>query len=89
MRVETEKMYLYPLSMEMHYLRLKRKLVYMLVTMDELYHFFCEKGGRVLKYKEYFEKNQVIAEAYRFISGVIQYIKKQNNNPKHKRYLKI
>ena len=34
-------------------------------------------------------KNQVIAEAYRFISGVIQYIKKQNNNPKHKRYLKI
>lgn len=35
------------------------------------------------------EKNQVIAEAYRFISGVIQYIKKQNNNPKHKRYLKI
>ena len=58
-------------------------------TMDELYHFFCEKDGRVLKYKEYFEKNQVIAEAYRFISGVIQYIKKQNNNPKHKRYLKI
>lgn len=58
-------------------------------TMDELHHFFCEKGGRVLKYKEYFEKNQVIAEAYRFISGVIQYIKKQNNNPKHKRYLKI
>lgn len=44
-------------------------------TMDELYHFFCEKGGRVLKCKEYFEKNQVIAEAYRFISGVIQYIK--------------
>ena len=39
--------------------------------------------------KEYFEKNQVIAEAYKFISGVIQYIKKQNNNPKHKRYLKI
>ena len=35
------------------------------------------------------EQNQVIAEAYRFISGVIQYIKKQNNNPKHKRYLKI
>ena len=35
------------------------------------------------------EKNQVIAEAYRFISGVIQYIKKQNNHPKHKRYLKI
>ena len=35
------------------------------------------------------EKNQVIAEAYRFIRGVIQYIKKQNNNPKHKRYLKI
>ena len=58
-------------------------------TMDELYHFFCEKGGRVLKCKEYFEKNQVIAEAYRFISGVIQYTKKQNNNPKHKRYLKI
>ena len=37
-------------------------------TMDELYHFFCEKGGRVLKYKEYFEKNQVIAEAYRLAS---------------------
>ena len=58
-------------------------------TMDELYHFFCEKGGRVLKCKVYFEKNQVIAEAYRFISGVIQYIKGQNNNPKHKWYLKI
>ena len=58
-------------------------------TMEELYHFFCEKGGRVLKCKEYFEKNQVIAEAYRFISGVIQYIKGQNNNPKHKWYLKI
>ena len=58
-------------------------------TMDELYHFFCEKGGRVLKCKEYFEKNQVIAEAYRFISGVIQYIKGQNSNPKHKWYLKI
>lgn len=29
------------------------------------------------------KKNQVIAEAYRFISGVIQYIKGQNNNPKH------
>ena len=40
-------------------------------TMDELYHFLCEKGGRVLKCKEYFEKNQVIAEAYIFISGVI------------------
>lgn len=34
-------------------------------------------------------KNQVIAEAYRFISGVIQYIKGQNSNPKHKWYLKI
>lgn len=30
-----------------------------------------------MKCKEYFEKNQVIAEAYRFISGVIQYIKGQ------------
>ena len=33
-------------------------------------HFFCEKDGRVIKYKEYFEKNQVIAEVYRFISKV-------------------
>ena len=23
-------------------------------TMDELYHFFCEKDGRVLKYKRVF-----------------------------------
>ena len=29
-------------------------------TMDELYHFFCEKGGRVLKYKEYFEKIRLL-----------------------------
>ena len=58
-------------------------------TMHELYQFFCEKDGRILKHKEYFEKNQVITEAYKFISGVIQYIQKQNNNPKHKRYLKI
>ena len=29
-------------------------------TIDELYHFFCEKGGRVLKCKEYFEKIRLL-----------------------------
>lgn len=58
-------------------------------TMNELKCFFCENDGRMLKHKEYFGKNQVITEAYKFISGVIQYIEKQNNNPKHKSYLKI
>ena len=58
-------------------------------TMNELVHFFCEENGRVLKHRDYFTKNQVITEAYKFISSVIQYIQKQNNNPKHKRFLKI
>lgn len=58
-------------------------------TMDELVHFFCEENGRVLKHRDYFTKNQVITEAYKFISSVIQYIQKQNSNPKHKRFLKI
>ncbi len=58
-------------------------------TMDELVHFFCEEDGRALKHKDYFSKNQVITKAYEFIYGVIQYIQKQNNNPRHKRYLKI
>ena len=58
-------------------------------TMDELFHFFCEEDGRVLAHRDYFTKNQLITEAYKFISNVIQYIRKQNNNPKHTRYLKI
>lgn len=58
-------------------------------TMNELEQFFCEKDGRVLMHKEYFVKNQVITEAYKFVSNVIQYIKKQNSNPKHTWYLKI
>lgn len=58
-------------------------------TMNELTHFFCEEDGRVLKNKDYFTKNQVITEAYKFVSDVIQYIQKQNSNPKHKWFLKI
>ena len=58
-------------------------------TMDELFHFFCEEDGRVLMHRDYFTKNQVLTEAYKFVSNVIQYIKKQNNNPKHTWYLKI
>jgi hypothetical protein len=58
-------------------------------TMNQLTHFFCDKDGRVLKHREYFTKNQVITEAYKFIFGVIQYVQKQNNNPKHKKFLKI
>lgn len=58
-------------------------------TMNELVHFFCEENGRVLKHRDYFAKNQVITEAYKFVSSVIQYIQKQNSNPKHRRLLKI
>ena len=57
-------------------------------AMDELTHFFCDEDGRVLIHKEFFAKNQVITEAYRFIANVIQYIQKQNKNPKHTWYLK-
>lgn len=39
--------------------------------------------------KDYFAKNQIITEAYKFVAGVIKYIEKQNRNPKHTRYLKI
>lgn len=58
-------------------------------TMNELYQFFCSSDGRVLMHRDYFAKNQVITEAYRFISNVIRYIVKQNNNPRHTWYLKI
>lgn len=58
-------------------------------AMNELNRFWRETDGRCLRHKEYFEKNQVITEAYKFISGVIQYIQKQNSNPKHKWYLRI
>lgn len=58
-------------------------------TMNELYQFFCSSDGRVLMHRDYFAKNQVITEAYKFISNVIQYIVKQNSNPKHTWYLKI
>jgi abortive infection bacteriophage resistance protein len=58
-------------------------------TMSELTYFFCDERGRVLKHREYFTKNQVITEAYKFVSDVIKYIQNQNNNPKHKRFLKI
>lgn len=58
-------------------------------AMNNLIHFFCEEDGRVLRHKDYFMKNQVITEAYKFICDVIQYVQKQNNNPKHIRYLKI
>lgn len=54
--------------------------------MGELNEFFNGKNGRILKNKVFFEKNQVIAEYYKFISGVIKYIINQNNNPKHKNY---
>lgn len=58
-------------------------------TMTELIHFFCDEDGRVLLHKDYFVKNQVITEAYKFVSDVIKYIQKQNSNPKHTWYLKI
>ena len=58
-------------------------------TLNELYQFFCSSDGRVLMHRDYFAKNQVITEAYKFISNVIQYIVKQNSNPKHTWYLKI
>ena len=58
-------------------------------TMDNLIHFFCEQDGRVLMHKDYFVKNQVITEAYKFVSGLIRYIQKQNCNPKHTWYLRI
>ena len=58
-------------------------------AMNELFHFFCEEDGRVLMHRDYFTKNQVITEAYTFVSNVIKYIKKQNSNPKHTWYLKI
>ena len=58
-------------------------------TMNELIHFFCEEDGRVLLHRDYFTKNQVITESYKFVSDVIQYIHKQNSNPKHTWYLKI
>ncbi len=58
-------------------------------TMEELNHFWCDDDGRVLLHRDYFTKNQVITEAYKFVAGVIKYIEKQNRNPKHTRYLKI
>ena len=58
-------------------------------TMRELIAFLCDKEGRALKHKEYFSKNQVITEAYRFIVDVVHYVDAQNHNPKHKGFLKI
>lgn len=58
-------------------------------TIQELYKFFCDEDGRVLKNKNYFKKNQCITEAYNFVADVIRYIERQNHNPKHKRYLKV
>ena len=55
--------------------------------MEALDHFFNSEDGRMLKHKEYFEKNQVISEAYKYVSGMITYVMKQNKNPKHKSFL--
>lgn len=55
--------------------------------MGALDHFFNSEDGRMLAHKEYFEKNQVISEAYKYVSGMIAYIIKQNRNPKHKSFL--
>ena len=55
--------------------------------MEALDHFFNSEDGRMLKHKEYFAKNQVISEAYKYVSGMITYVMKQNKNPKHKSFL--
>lgn len=57
-------------------------------TMNKLKSFFCDEDGRVLLHRDFFTKNQVITEAYKFIASVIMYIVQQNNNPNHKKFLK-
>ena len=56
-------------------------------TMKKLNTFFFDEDDRVLRHKDYFCKNQIITESYKFVSAVIKYIVKQNSNPKHTWYL--
>lgn len=48
---------------------------------------FCDDEGRLKRNKHFFEKNPYIKEAYFFISSIIEYIDKKNQNPKHTNFL--
>ena len=55
--------------------------------MHEIKKQFCDESGRILKHKEFFEKNPYIKEAYSFVSAIIKYIDKKNQNPQHTNFL--
>lgn len=55
--------------------------------MQEIKSFFCDETGRMLKNRDYFEKNGDIKEAYIFVSNIIKYIDNKNHDPKHTNFL--
>lgn len=55
--------------------------------MHEIKKQFCDDGGRLRKHKDFFEKNPYIKETYLFVSAIIEYIDKKNQNPQHTNFL--
>ena len=55
--------------------------------MHEIKVQFCNDEGRIRQNKKFFEKNPYIKDAYFFVSNIIDYIDKKNQNPRHTNFL--
>lgn len=58
------------------------------VKIQKIKADFCDEQGRIQKHSQYFEKNPYLASTYKFVCHIIEYINKQNHNPKHINFLK-
>ena len=58
------------------------------IKMHKIRQEFCDEKGRVRKNKHFFEKNPYLTSAYKFVCHIIEYIDKQNHNPRHTNFLK-
>ncbi len=57
------------------------------VKMQKIKVDFCDEKGRIQKHRQYFEKNPYLTSTYKFVCHIIEYINKQNHNPKHINFL--
>ena len=58
------------------------------IKMHKIRQEFCDEKCRVRKNKHFFEKNPYLTSAYKFVCHIIEYIDKQNHNPRHTNFLK-
>ena len=55
--------------------------------MQKIKTDFCDEQGRIRKNGHFFEKNPYLTSTYKFVCHIIEYINKQNHNPKHTNFL--